>query len=60
MVNLMLEKREGITTGGKARGEIRGEVGKITGITATNKEIINKPINKLARRPHSSSHSKVK
>ena len=33
-VNLALEKREGVTMGVKGRGEIRSEIGKITGMAA--------------------------
>ena len=33
-MNLVLEKRKRVTTGGKGRGDIRSEVGKVTGITA--------------------------
>ena len=33
-MNLVLEKRERITAGGKGRGEIRNEMGKITGMVA--------------------------
>jgi hypothetical protein len=31
-VNLVLKKRERVTTGGKGRDEISGEVGKVTGM----------------------------
>jgi hypothetical protein len=34
MVNVTLEKRERVTMGGKGRDEIRGEVGKVTGMVA--------------------------
>ena len=30
-MNLALEKGERVTTGGKGRGEIRGEAGEVTG-----------------------------
>jgi hypothetical protein len=33
-VNLALEKGESIATGGKGRGEIRGEAGEVTGVVA--------------------------
>jgi hypothetical protein len=33
-VNLALEKRERVTTGGKGRGDIDGEIGKVTGMVA--------------------------
>ena len=34
VMNLVLGKRERVTTGGKGRGEIRGKSGKVTGMTA--------------------------
>ena len=34
VVNLMLKKWESVTTGGKGRGEIRDEIGKVTGLIA--------------------------
>ena len=33
-MNLALEKGERVTTGGKGRGEIGGEAGEVTGMTA--------------------------
>ena len=33
-MNLVLEKGERITTGGKGRGEIEGEAGEVTGVVA--------------------------
>jgi hypothetical protein len=33
-VNLALEKGERVTTGGKGRGEIRGEAGEVIGLVA--------------------------
>ena len=34
MVNLVLEERERLTMGGKGRGEIRGESGKVKRVVA--------------------------
>ena len=33
-MNLVLEKGERVTTGGKGRGEIGGEAGEVTGVVA--------------------------
>ena len=34
MINLVFEKGERVTTGGKGRGEIGGEFGEVTGVAA--------------------------